>query len=83
MKTAEEWIKTTGATGICSPIFNDTSIFDVEEVKQIQLDALKEGARRAAKRIETPPYGTNMQGNYISATEAILTAAEQWTEKDL
>lgn len=48
------------------------------QIKQIQLDAMKEGMRRAAE----VAYKIN-DGHDWPVTRAILTAAEQLTEKDL
>ena len=83
MKTAEEWIKT-------GPILYPTS---GEFVKAIQLDAMKEGMRRAAKLDNVTPikdgdgevrYRWSEYGEAIIHYEkAILSAAEKLTEKDL
>lgn len=56
----------------------------VKFIEAIQLDAMKEGMRRAAKCIEPIPgdceYGMI---THTDAENAILFAAEQLTEKDL
>lgn len=65
----------------------------LEELRKVQLDALKEGMRRAAHQIELTGVGIDTvktptetyrafkyRGNPV---EAILTAAEQLTIKDL
>jgi len=57
--------------------------------KQIQLDAMKEGARRAAKLVDKlQPSPTSFENNVrmmacYTLEKRILTTAEQWTEKDL
>lgn len=70
MKTARFW-KTQ------SP----NTIYDQDEenwIKQIQLDAMKEGARRTANVI------SNLRKDLCGAcAEAILQTSEQWTTKDL
>ena len=82
MKTAEEW---------ANEIRHGHNVGGIDEtVKQIQLDAMKEGARRAAElKVEVSPirekethagYGIR---THQTRTEAILTTAEQWTEQDL
>lgn len=72
MKSAEEWRKEF-------KVWAEEWASD-REVKQIQLDALKEGMRRAAK--VTADYMHNAIHESRSA-QAILTAAEKLTEKDL
>ena len=51
-------------------------------IKQIQLAAIKEGMRRAAK-VSRDANAQPMPFIQIEITQAILTAAEQLTEKDL
>lgn len=72
MKTAEEWYS--------------TEYFDVADVnkdtfinicKQIQLEAMKEGMRRAAAMVET------MDEDVSKMPSIINMASEQLTEKDL
>lgn len=80
MKTAEEW-----ATDINGIKWLDNSHPTMTNVvKQIQLDAMKEGMRRAANvtlNISAAPVSRKLIKDEIK--EAILTAAEQLTEKDL
>lgn len=55
----------------------------IDTVQQIQLDAMKEGMRRAANcAVHAGVYASDHPGCKVSA-EAILSAAEQLTEKDL
>ena len=75
MKTAEEWVK-----GF------DRFIDLKTEIRQIQLDAMKEGARRAGIICSTtrdvhkhPKWN---EGSHAIET-AILSTAEQWTLNDL
>lgn len=70
MKTAEEWVSKFGAYGVVSQGDTETTIFDVREIRQIQLDAMKEGMRRAARLADW-------------MGKEILSDAEQLTEKDL
>lgn len=87
MKTAEAWSKEISnstkdvSKELCTSIATS-------EIKQIQLDAMKEGMRRAAKQtdvIKAEPYCDSCNPlnvcDYIN--KAILIAAEQLTEKDL
>jgi len=78
MKTAEEYVRT---------MVHDSRTF-VSHVKQIQLDAMKEGMRRAAKVSREHLQGTasgwvNITQRGKTVSNAILDAAEQLTEKDL
>lgn len=69
---------------------SQTAIFDIatrsgilhcefeREIKAIQLDAMKEGMRRATDKIQPLKYR-----GLFNMRNAILTAAEQLTEKDL
>lgn len=55
-------------------------------VEQIQLDAMKEGARRAAEEANKVKHSIHEAGcltTMANIYDAILTTAEQWTEKDL
>lgn len=70
MKTAEEWVSKFGAHGVVYQGDTETTIFDVREIRQIQLDAMKEGMRRAARIADW-------------MGKEILSDAEQLTEKDL
>jgi hypothetical protein len=76
MKTAENWIQENNPLLL---VGGETYNGIVERYKQIQLDAMREGMRRAAGVRAT--YSDSSQ-NLIEAT-AILTAAEQLTTKDL
>lgn len=89
MKTAEEWaIDINGIKWLDNSHPTMTNV-----VKQIQLDAMKEGMRRAADEVEMKGVGIierqTVNGKFDawmyrgSMKEAILTAAEQLTEKDL
>jgi len=90
MKTAEEWIKDTrDYSKLDIPLCEDLS---PNLVRQIQLDAMKEGMRRAAKIAEGETFAvggirTDLEVAYDQGCndceKAILTAAEQLTEKDL
>jgi thioesterase domain-containing protein len=64
MKTAEEWAN-----------WHDNRL-PAEEIKQIQLDAMKEGMQRAARV-------TKQWKMADTAHDAILTAAEQLIESDI
>jgi microcompartment protein CcmL/EutN len=77
VKTAEEWIDMMDKS--------DNGYFTVNfanHIRQVQLDAMKEGVRRAAKVI-TPDGNYNRIKRQEEGVQAILTAAEQLTEKDL
>lgn len=77
MKTAEEWASTID--------MNIWSNADATTIKQIQLDAMKEGMRRAAKvEPKMEPHHSDEHWQGITMKEqAILSEAEQLTEKDL
>ena len=97
MKTAEEWSREYWKLKQNPPSRVDGKTPSMHEwdilVQQIQLDAMKEGMRRAANKVsnvnERPSYPEDV--NYRSGMkwmrgeceQAILTAAEQLTEKDL
>ena len=66
MKTAKEWIQQRGNTTSCK----HPHLY-LCDIRDIQLDAMKEGMQRAAKKISHEPM----------MADAILTAAEQLTEK--
>ena len=65
----------------CAPI--GTPYYNIEVfnsmVREIRLDAVKEGMKRAARIADEAQYKTEPRDCMI----AILTAAEQLTEKDL
>lgn len=75
MKSAEEWVKEAGTTEGAD--WRDYDNLDLDTVNQIQLDAMREGMRRAAEIAEARHLDGDMH------SEAILSAAEQLTEKDL
>lgn len=77
VKTAEEWIKyldpnTSGESCCYSPV-------SAEDIKQIQLDAMKDGMQRAAK-VARDNYDEH---DPWTAQRAILIAAEQLTIENL
>lgn len=88
MKTAEEWLE---------PIKDMTFETRAEQdahtrryLKQIQLDAMKEGMRRAADNaskigLQYGDYDPSRDGRIVgnAIRDTIFTAAEQLTEKDL
>ena len=87
MKTAEEWMQLISEDKITgnpqTDLSTDCVIVNHYELQQIQLDAMKEGARRAAviaKQIRDSDLDCMCNG---LPERVILTTAEQWTEKDL
>ena len=92
MKTAEEW--NWEYTKICA---SDPAVHgqllpnpqNIAFIKQIQLDAMKEGMRKAAQtecdemRMNYLDYGRDYEYAVNDCKKAILTAVEQLTEKDL
>jgi hypothetical protein len=84
MKTAEEWISEKEWSGNED---GDGNLLHYEwtadDIKQIQLDAMKEGARRAAKigKEAHDPCTECSMGR--ESEDAILITANNWTEKDL
>lgn len=88
MKTAEEWANEMNHG--CARQRPDH--IALSEIKQIQLDGIKEGMRRAAVIAEGETFASGgIRTGWETAYEqgcndcekAILTAAEQLTEKDL
>ncbi len=76
MKTAEEWIE----------IWKNSSCFDPTIVwaKQIQLDAMQEGMRRAAEVTRTWAQDDKcIQPSYTKLTKAVLNIANNLTLQDL
>jgi len=72
MKKAEEWNRALDPKmGI------EEREMDLERIKQIQLDAMKEGMRRAAN------IAMRCQRSETVVAQDIQSAAEQLTEKDL
>jgi hypothetical protein len=86
MKTAEEWSKIINASDVCCTsegggLWESQDTYKL--IKQIQLDAIKEGMRRAAKLAQEEYEVRHQTKGQCAANEAILTAAEHLTEKDL
>ena len=87
MKTAEELAKDFIAGFMAS----HTSDYVFNSIRKIQLDAMKGGARRAAVIAEGTTFAAGKHTEWEDAydkgckdsEEAILTAANNWTEKDL
>jgi hypothetical protein len=78
MRTAEEWYEQNENSGNEDGDGNQMPYeYTVTDIKQIQLDALKEGMRRAAGLCDADFYEHN------ECRKAILTAAEQLTMKGL
>lgn len=80
MKTAEEWAKR---------VQNSKEPW-AKLVAGIQLDAMREGMKRAAVIAEIPAnanpiseYGKGTLNGHYWAKQSILSAAEQLSEKDL
>ena len=75
MKTTEDWIFKYDMARETVP----------QLISQIQIDALKEGMRRAANVITPYDIGVMVRNGETAdiLEQAILTAAEQLTEKDL
>jgi len=88
MKTAEEWINDKSPLDRCS-CECETRCEEVESwLKQIQLDAMKEGMRRAAEQARPIAMNLASDSSHIPVianeiSKAILTASEQLTKKDL
>lgn len=82
MKTAEEWMNQM--SGLNNPALLTVNRMAIHE---IQLDAMKEGMRRAATVVvenNQPVFDLPTRLHTRQALgQAILTAAEQLTEKDL
>ena len=76
MKTEEEWAHQTGVTSD-----DGAMIYTVKEIKQIQLDAMKEGMQMAT--LEIQKHFSVHDLTALQIEQAILSAAEQLTEKDL
>lgn len=89
MKTAEEWYKQNEDSGNEDADGNQLPYdYTIADIREIQLDAMREGMRRAAAK-ETTNIVTHKDcaceycAGIYNARQAILTAAEQLTEKDL
>lgn len=82
MKTTEEWVKKFCPS---RDIFAHLVYHPITEaeVKQIQLDAMREGMRRAAGMAWTEHSNEEKAEGMIELKTEILSAAEQLTEKDL
>jgi hypothetical protein len=84
MKSAEEWVKEAGTTEGAD--WRDYDNLDLDTVNQIQLDAMREGMRRAATILDkngTVYLHKLVCDALVLRKQAILSAAEQLTEKDL
>lgn len=83
MKSTEEYKKEyLSLAWLCdSANAHDAAVLDL--FKQIQLDAMREGMRRAAKIVM--PYNKALVGEEARKliSKTILSAAEKLTEKDL
>ena len=73
MKSAEQWLAET--------LFSDTSSLD--DVREIQLDAMKEGMRRAAGMDRLARHTNVSHEDVKQIAENILNVSERLTEKDL
>lgn len=80
MKTAEAWSKQLDLESTDDFNQKRQSWNSIGFIEQIQLDAMKEGMRRAAVITDTV---THQEATIEDAKQAILSAAEQLTEKDL
>ncbi len=80
MKTAEEWVKDLHGTSS-----SDIFLITKRHIKQIQLDAMKEGMKRAAEMISSCPSACECSQSvgWKESEQSILTASEQLTQKDL
>ena len=66
-------------------VSDGTVVLRKDEYEQIQLDAMKEGARRAAESLDVmvgEPVTTSERARKL-CYNAILSTAEQWTLNDL
>jgi cytochrome c553 len=80
MKTAEEWIQENNPLLL---VGGGTYNGILERYKQIQLDAMKEGMRRAAGMDRLARHTNASHEDVKQIADNILTAAEQLTERDL
>lgn len=69
-------------------VFLSTTEFEIEQAqdcltRQIQLDAMKEGMKRAADIVNTTGATMDRRESTAWYVKTILSAAEQLTEKDL
>lgn len=85
MKTAEEWMKLQEPKALQPAAL---LVVNRQIIREIQLDAMKEGARRAAEMARNHLHGTasgwvNITKRGETVNNVILTAAEQWTVSDL
>ena len=87
MKTANQWLKDRLDGKFGDGIDLDGRIYTAAEwdkrhikmYQAIQLDAMREGARRAAEIVNAYPQTISI----LSANKDILTTADRWTTKDL
>ena len=88
MKTAEDYAhELCCKLTACGAMLSYTSERELKRIVQetlpaIQLDAMKEGARRAGQICNFTIDGNGM-ADAAECHTRILSAAEQWTEKDL
>lgn len=81
MKSAEEW-----SVRLCEEVHTGGLRINAKKlVQQIQLDAMKEGMRRAAEIAtnELAKYGGRQYIKFSEITKPLLTAAEQLTSESL
>lgn len=79
MKPAKDWVKEAGSREeFYGGRYHEDNILDLGVVEQIQLDAVKEGYRRAAMECHNSLQG---QGPYFKTL--LLSRSERLTEKDL
>lgn len=80
MKTAEEWMQLQEPKALQPATL---LVVNRQIIREIQLDAMKEGARRAAEECNTEQHPLDCETCRMTVKENILTTAEQWTKKDL
>jgi len=82
MKMALGWVKEYQSKRLEYPRDENWKFNNGNLIKQIQLDAMREGMRRAAETIN-PCSNPNCGNDECDLGRKILTAAEQLTTKDL
>jgi len=83
MKTKEEWALEMHSIGCVLPYPYKQYRSLSEHVAAIQLDAMREGMRRAANVESKWLFDNSYTHMRVAAVDAILYAAEKLTEKDL
>jgi len=88
MKTAEEWLEKNGIEKYIGSGEDERphTLLSLADIQQIQLDAMKEGMRRAAEIVHkdgTVYLHKLMNDTIVPRKQAILSASEQLTIKDL